>query len=67
MKLRIRQKDGLKFPIYIPNRLILWIIQRKIPGYAMDNRKFLKLLRQYRGMTILECEEHTGDYVRIKL
>lgn len=67
MKIRIREKEGFRLLLYVPNRLVLWGIKRKIPGLSMDTRKVRKLLKQYRGMTILECEEHTGDYVRIKL
>ncbi len=71
MKLRIRQKGRLKYPryipIYIPNRLILWMIRKKIPSYEMDTRKLLKLLRHYRGTTLLEFKEHRGEYYRVKL
>lgn len=67
MKLRIRQKGGFKLPLYIPNRLILWIIRKKIPGIAMDTHKVLKLLKQYRGTTLLEFKEQRGEYYRIKL
>ena len=68
MKLQIRQKGSrFKYPMYIPNRLILWVIRKKVPGYAMDTRKLLKLLRRYRGTTLLEFEERRGEYYRIRL
>ena len=67
MKLTIRQKGSFKIPIYVPNRLVLWVIKRKWPELPMDSKKVLKELRRYRGMTILEFEERKGEYVRIKL
>ena len=71
MKLKMRTKGGKKYPfcipVYIPNRLILWFIRKKIPGYEMDTRKILKLLKQYHGMTIMEFKEHRGESYRIKL
>ncbi len=67
MKLKIREKSGHTIPLWVPNRLVFWILKRKIPELQIDSHRVLKLLRKYRGMTILEVEEHRGDYVRIKL
>ncbi len=67
MKLKIRDKGGRHRWFYVPNRVMLWALKRKAPGMEMDTHKVLKLLRKYRGMTILEVQERRGDYIRIKL
>ncbi len=67
MKLKIREKGGYTIPLYVPNRLVLWVLKRKVPGLVMDTHTVLKLLRKYRGMTVLEAKEHHGNYVKIKL
>ena len=67
MKLKVREKGGHTIPLWIPNRVVLWVLKRKMPELQIDTQRVLKLLRKYRGMTILEAKEHRGDYVRIKL
>ena len=67
MKLKVREKGRRALWLYVPNWLMLKILKRRLPGAALDDRRVKKLLRQYRGMTILEVSERSGDYVKIQL
>lgn len=67
MKLKVREKGRRALWLYVPNWLMLKILKRRLPGAALDDRRVKKLLRRYRGMTVLEVNEQGGDYVEIRL
>lgn len=71
MRISVTTESGHRIWVPVPKHLAVHMLSFSLkkthPDFKLNKRELFRVLRRYKGMTIVEVEQAGGDKVKIKI